>query len=386
MKRRLRVAIATAGRFHVLDLARELHALGHEVKFYSYLPRARTRAFGLPEECHVSLLPFALAAVAWQRLAPRIAPGVRERFLNAILDRAAILRLQPCDVLICMSGIYLEVARSAKRRFGARIWFERASRHILSQDEILAAIPGSERPSHLVIRRELAGYVLADRIAIASTHVEESFHRDEAACAKLVRNPYGVDLTMFPLRADKPVGDPVTFLTVGQWSLRKGCDILVAATAGVPGTRLVHVGKIVDLAFPQGDVRFVHIDSVSQPKLAAIYAEADAFVLGSREEGLAYVLSQALASGLPVICTDRTGGADLAHTPALAARITVIPQGSVDAMASAMTALRDRLRAGAPIPALSERDRETLSWARYGQRYSEALQNDLALAQAKRPT
>jgi hypothetical protein len=33
MTRRIRVAIATAGRFHVLDLARELNGLGNDVKF-----------------------------------------------------------------------------------------------------------------------------------------------------------------------------------------------------------------------------------------------------------------------------------------------------------------------------------------------------------------
>ena len=42
-----RIAIATAGRFHVLDLARELAALGHEVRFYSMLPPSRTASFGL---------------------------------------------------------------------------------------------------------------------------------------------------------------------------------------------------------------------------------------------------------------------------------------------------------------------------------------------------
>jgi alpha-maltose-1-phosphate synthase len=363
MNRRFRIGIATGGRFHVLDLARELHALGHEVKFYSYVSRARARAFGLPEECHVSLLPFVLPAVVWERLAFRITPGVRERLLCATLDCAVMMRLQPCDVLICMSGIYLETARFAKRHFGARIWLERGSRHILSQDEILAAIPGSKRPSRFIIRRELAGYALADRISIPSAQVEESFHRDNSIRAKLVRNPYGVDLRMFPLRALKPVGEPVTFLTVGHWSLQKGCDILVAAAARVPGTRLVHVGEIVDLAFPQHNDRFVHIGSVPQPRLASIYAEADAFVLASRQDGFGMVLSQALASGLPVICTDRTGGADLAHTPALAARITIVSHGSVDALASAMA--------------------EKLSWGRYAQRYSEALQCDFAKAQAK---
>ena len=50
----LRVAIATAGRFHVLDLARELNAIGYLVDFYSYLPKAQVLRFGLPFACHRS--------------------------------------------------------------------------------------------------------------------------------------------------------------------------------------------------------------------------------------------------------------------------------------------------------------------------------------------
>ena len=197
--RRLNIAIATPGRFHVLDLAREMHALGHHVRFYSYVPRARARHFGLRDECHVSLLPLVLPAVAWQRLMPRLMPRMRERVLYALLNRGVMMRLHPCDVFICMSGIYLEAARFAKQRYGATIWLERGSRHILSQDEILAAIPGAERPSRLAIRRELAGYALANRVVIPSHHVAESFGRDEPSYAKLFCNLYGVDLAMFPL-------------------------------------------------------------------------------------------------------------------------------------------------------------------------------------------
>src|SRR5271168_495340 len=87
VRRRLRIAIATAGRFHVLDLARELHALGHHVSFYSYVPRARARRFGLPDECHVSLLPLVLPAVVCERMLPRLVPRMRERVLNASLNR-----------------------------------------------------------------------------------------------------------------------------------------------------------------------------------------------------------------------------------------------------------------------------------------------------------
>ena len=189
MRRRLRIAIATAGRFHVLDLALELHALGHYVRFYSYVPRARARRFGLPDECHVSLLSLTLPAVAWHQLVPRLMPRIQERVLYALLNRAVIMRLQSCDVFICMSGIYLEAARFARQRYGAAIWLERGSRHVLSQDQILAEIPGAERPSRLTIQRELAGYALADRIVIPSRHVGESFRRDESTYGKLFYNP-----------------------------------------------------------------------------------------------------------------------------------------------------------------------------------------------------
>jgi glycosyltransferase involved in cell wall biosynthesis len=362
MRRRLKIAIATAGRFHVLDLARELHALGHEVKFYSYVPLIRARRFGLADECHVSLLPFAVPAVVWERLAHGFLPRSRERLLFAALNRAVILRLRPCDVFICMSGIYLEAARFAKQRFGAAIWLDRASRHILSQDEILAAIPGAERPSSLAVRRELAGYAFADRIVIPSNHVAESFQRDPVAHAKLFYNPYGVDLAMFPIRKERRPIQPFSFLFVGSWSLKKGCDLLVEAVRRVSDVRLIHVGGLIDFGFPTGDSQFDHVDSVSQPALASFYASADVVVLPSREDGFGVVLSQALATGLPVICTDRTGGPDLAHTSALAARITVVPAGDVTTLAAAIAAARDRLQGGGDLPPLSETDREMLSW------------------------
>lgn len=377
MTRRFRVAIATAGRFHVLDLARELNSLGFEVDFYSYVPKSRAERFGLPRACHRSLAPFALPALAVDRFAPAVPPVIREWLLYKSLNLAIITRLRDCDLFICMSGIYLEAARFAKRRFGAGIWLERGSRHILSQDEILADIPGATRPTSLSIARELAGYALADRIVIPSLHVKESFCRDPTAYAKLFMNPYGVNLEMFPAAERHKSGKEFTLLFVGSWTLRKGCDLLASAVLHTPGVRLVHVGSIgSDLTFPTDNSRFVHIDPVPQAELARFYAGADAFVLASREEGLAVVLAQALASGLPVICTDRTGGVDLAHTPALTQYITVIPHDDLSALVAAVAGLRDRHKADQRPKPLADSDRETLSWAAYGSRYAKQIAAD----------
>ena len=304
---------------------------------------------------------------------PRLLPRMRERMLYASLNRAVMMRLRPCDVFICMSGIYLEAARFAKERFGATIWLHRGSRHILSQDEILAAVPGAERPSPLAIRRELEGYGLADRVVVPSRHVAESFRQHRPIFGKLFYNPYGVDLAMFPLCVKKAPTEPVSFLFVGLWCLRKGCDLLAEAVRKVPGVRLTHVGAVGDLNFPTGGDRFLHLDPVPQPELARFYSAADVFVLASREDGFGIVLAQALASGLPLLCTDRTGGADLAHTPFLALRITVVPAGDLDALVSGIAGWRARLRAGDDLPLLEATDREKLSWAAYARRYSDGL-------------
>jgi len=374
----LKIGIATAGRFHVLDLARELDALGHEVTLYSFVPRRRAHAFGLPNRCHVALLPLVFPLVAWERLLPQLGRNLRERLLHKALDWAVALRLRRCDVFVFMSGIYLQAARKARRRFGARLWLERGSQHILAQDELLAAV-GGERPGAATIRRELDGYAEADRIVIASAHVQKSFRRDPAAYAKLFRNPYGVDIAMFTPPQTKPHNDPLVLLYAGAWSLRKGCDVLTDAVRSVSGVRLVHAGIIGDCPFPADDKRFAHVDSVPQWKLRDFYWAADAFVLASREDGFGMVLSQALATGLPIIGTDQTGAPDLALTPALAARIAVVPQGSAQALASAISTLRDRLNAREAFPPLTEADREALSWAAYGQRYSAELLHEAEL-------
>jgi glycosyltransferase involved in cell wall biosynthesis len=378
MTRRLRIAIATAGRFHVLDLARELNALGHDVKFYSYVPLRRAVRFGLPPECHVSLLPFALSALALERFPARIRPPFTEWLLYKALNHGIAIRLCACDVFICMSGIYLEAAKFAKRRFGAAVWCHRGSQHIKSVDRILAAVPGAKRPSSLTIGRELAGYELADRIVIGSRHVEQSFIQHGTAQSKLFRNPYGVDLAMFPPVERKSPTKTITVIFAGTWSFQKGCDLLTTAVRSVPDTRLVHVGAIDDLAFPEGDGRFLHIDPVPQPGLARFYAEGDIFVLASRQDGFGNVLAQALASGLPVICTDHTGGADLAHTPTLADRIIVVPHNETHALAAAISAVGAQLRAGLRLAPLSENDRNTLTWAAYGQRYNAELIRNFA--------
>ena len=57
------------------------------------------------------------------------------------VDKAVAQVIEPCDVMIGMSGMCNALGSLVKEKFGAQLWIERGSRHILSQQEILAKIP-----------------------------------------------------------------------------------------------------------------------------------------------------------------------------------------------------------------------------------------------------
>lgn len=366
----MKIAIATPGRFHVLDLARELDRLSVDVSFYSYVPKKRAQRFGLPAKCHISLLPLIFPFVIAQHYFVRIQPARQERLMAHAFNRAVIARLKQCDVFIGMSGMLLEAAKHARKRFGAQIWLERGSRHILSQRDILAGY-GATRPTDFMIERELEGYEIADRIVVPSSHVVESFvERDSSLVPKLFVNPYGVDLTQFPMNPRGPATRTILF--VGGWSFRKGVDVLTQAVRRVDDVRLIHVGNILDHPFPQGDPRFVHVDPVPQWELEKYYATADLFAIASREEGLSMVQAQALASGLPLVCTTRTGGADLRFSDGLRNRISVVEPDEVEALARALEMMLSALEHG-ELPQITAEDRQLLSWSEYGRRYRDAL-------------
>lgn len=376
----MRIAIATTGRFHVLDLARELAILGHDVAFYSVLPRGRAVKFGLPAVAHRGLLPGLFPLVAAQRYGGHWVSRWVNPWLLSAADRLIARRLEPCEVFIGMSGLCVESARAARDRFGAKVFIERGSRHILSQQAILNDIrkrsPQAETVPDQAVRRELATYEVADRVVVPSRHAAESFIEQGFPAERLFHNPYGVDLTMFtPTPA--PGDEPPVVINAGAWSYQKGCDLLAAAVARLNGrASLLHIGVVSDAPLPRVSW-FQHQNAVPQWQLKDWYARAQVFVLASRQDGLALVQAQTLACGLPVVCTDRTGGVDLAELTGLQEGIFVVPHDDADALANgieqALAWARERFPIGTMRDLLGDA-REKLSWRAYGERYVRELQ------------
>jgi starch synthase len=374
----MKITIACPGRFHVADLARELINLRHDVRFHSIVPPSRLEALGIPraaQSCHLGAVwPWVLA----QRKL-KCSPGTREW-----LDLKVVRTLDICysknqnfgDVFIGMSGLCVESLKEAKRQ-GARVILERGSMHILDQKKILDDLrPDPAAPSKVpawAVERELEGYELADVISVASRHVEDSFLRLGFDHRKLVRNPYGVDLNVF--QAKPQIGKTHDVITTGTWCLRKGSDQLAKAVLQGVGATLLHVGASGDCKMPEHK-NFMHVDAVPQKDLVNYYARARVFAMPSHEEGLSMVQAQALAAGLPVIGSTRSGSVDLAELLGLGApQIQSVPPGDVDALVAAIKcAMAWQPDAAAAV--CFGHGKARLSWAAYGQRYHEFLLNN----------
>lgn len=367
----MKINILSPGRFHVCDLARELARNGHDVKFYSFVPTKRSMKFGLPKECSVSLfLPMSPFLALTRKFFPKSQWAAK--IATLFQDWLTSVVMRKCDVCIAMSGSFVRAPRKAKKQ-GAVLIIERGSKHIMEQKRILDSIPsnkGKITVPYWHIPREIEDYDLADYVAVASQHVVRSMLKYGYPGKKLFVNPYGVDLSMFHPVED--VTKTYDVIMVGGWSYRKGCDLIVEAIKQ-SNYHFLHVGALVDMDFPNDDVRFTHIDAVDQTQLVNYYNQAKIFVLPSREEGLAMVQAQAIACNIPLVGSKDSGAEDLQKFVDKPEYITIIEEYSPSALIKAMSVAMNN--ASKPIiGGYAGNAICNLTWEAYGKRYSDFLQ------------
>jgi len=169
--------------------------------------------------------------------------------------------------------------------------------------------------------------------------------------------PYFSDLQRFqtPARAEKAER---VFLFSGSLIARKGVDLLVSAflrlAREIPNVRLRIVGA-GELQAVNDRVEFVGFRDWHE--LPVEYAAADVLCVPSRYDGWGLVVPEGLASGLPVIATDRMGAAlEFIET---GRNGWLIPAGNEDALFDAM--LQAALLRQSDLAELGRRARESVS-------------------------
>ena len=161
----------------------------------------------------------------------------------------------------------------------------------------------------------------ADGIAAIGSRAVDAYQHMSSGRCPVVNIPYCCDMAPFFAIGDWRVraDSRVRFLYCGQLIHRKGVDLLLDAfcrtAARFSHVELMLVGEgplraELRTRIPQAVQSRIHFAGF-QPvaELPRFFAEADVFVLPSRHDGWGVVVNQAIAAGMPVICSDAVGAA-----------------------------------------------------------------------------
>jgi glycosyltransferase involved in cell wall biosynthesis len=202
----------------------------------------------------------------------------------------------------------------------------------------------SEKSAKAGCDRERGEWAAADSIVCGSEFVRAGLVQLGVPPAKCVVVPYGVEAVGLA-RSDPSPSARLKVLTVGTLGLRKGTHYVVEAARrlkDIADFRLVGPFSRPGLQSLMTAPNVRVIGPVPRSEIGEQFAWADVFLLPSLCEGSATSTYEALAAGIPVICTPNTGSVVRDALDGF-----IVPPRDVDALVAGLLALhgdRDRLR------------------------------------------
>jgi glycosyltransferase involved in cell wall biosynthesis len=321
----MNVVVSAGGRFHAHHLAHQLALRQSLHKFFTFDYTAQDT--NIPEQfvhvAHVSkLLNDSFVKLQASRFFNTSKFNV---FKDNLFDKHVSKKLDalaPFDLFIGWAH-YAAHSIPAARRAGAKIIVESGSCHIAAQQRILheeyrrwdiAYAPINQR----TIEKMCTEYHNADYIMTLSSFARQSFIDQGISPQKVLMVPCGVDTKYFLCDMMAPLQKPkFSVIFVGLVSLRKGIQDLLQAwdKLNLPEheSELRIVGALTkDFTSIAPRLRIpanvIFTGPVDRLKLRTLYQQSSLFVLPSLEDGFGMVIGEAMASGLPVICSTASAG------------------------------------------------------------------------------
>jgi glycosyltransferase involved in cell wall biosynthesis len=302
-------------------------------------------------------------------------------------DRLAQRQVSGCDVFYGLSHSCLHSIRRASR-MGALTVLCACNTFMPEMKRIVEweyAALGERHPqiNAAAVRRVLAEYRAADLIRAESTLVFRSLVDGGVHPDKVFLLPPSVDLMAF----QPPLDPHAEFVTafVGGFSIRKGIHHLLRAWDLLPAERgrlVLHGGgggwakRTLAPYAGRSDIE------VRSGPVQVTYGEAAVCVVPSIEDGFCRVVLEALASGVPVIVTDRVGAKDLVTD---GVEGFVVPSGDRAAIAERIQYLQAHPAVRARMSGAARLRAELCSSQEEGHRLSEVLTRMLASGRTAGP-
>jgi len=344
----MNIAVSVGGKFHAFYLADQLQKRSMLSQLITSYPKFEVIKSGIPRDKIDTVIIKEILERGFRKLPAYFQNIYNPYFLTSDLyDHIAAKRLKQCEIFVGWSSFSLHSMEKAKR-LGAINIVERGSAHIKYQKEILSEEYEKygikvQLPHPRIVEKEMEEYEMADYISVPSLFAKRSFLEKGFLERKIIHVPYGVDLSQF-----KPVhkeDDVFRVIHCGNVTIQKGCHYLIQAFTELklPNAELWFVGAFNDEIKPflekYGQLNIKFFGHQPQSRLNWFYSQASVLTLLSIQEGFGMVLAQAMACGLPIICTTNTGGNDLIRD---GLEGFVIPIRDVDLFKQRLLQLYDR--------------------------------------------
>ncbi len=310
----MRVVISSTRQAHYRLPANSLVDRGHDVTFYSSVPRSKLHGFRPTLKTRFVPAPVSLVNGATRISMPVTAYDID----TAAYDWMAAKRLLAADLVLGGATGSLYTLRAAHKQ-GSTFVLDRACPHIQFQQDLMAEearkVGGVfKRHASWFYDRQLQEYEEADVILSPSEYSRSSF--PDRLREKVVLAPiFGRPRVYTP---DTPrAADTFTVGVVGGHPLRKGYVYLLEAwkRLALPNARLL-LRTSPDLRrYPALDTLVGQLPNVEfipyLPNIGDFYAQCDAFILPSVDDGFGMALFEAIANGVPSIATRNCGASEL---------------------------------------------------------------------------
>lgn len=231
-------------------------------------------------------------------------------------DRVASRLIGDPDVVISWAWSALNTFKVAKKQ-GIYCVLEEcgtanAYQELLLKDEFQRwDVPYVSPLAKEIVEKEKLECEEADLILCPSDYVADSFRVYGVPREKCLVVPYASN-PKFQATHPKTRSGKLRILFVGTVGFRKGVIYLLKALDELPrdSYECTVIGRVEPSFAPifrRYQRKVLHIESVEHSQIRHYFQEASVFVLPTLDEGMAYVIMEALASGTPVITTHNSG-------------------------------------------------------------------------------